>query len=139
MNWNIGENRNLYLKLKSKLGLHHFVLTTAKTSPGKITLTIIEMQQLPESEKMDSKNGISCRKLTLYNGRIKVCKSFKTDMDNLNFLVYPYRNNTYVKETQMELKLIENEKLLSKRVYRLSYIDVFSKQCIVLVETTVYI
>ena len=59
-------------------------------------------------------------------------------MDKLNTVVYRYRNNTYVKDTEMELKLIEYEKLLSKRVYLLSYIDVFFKRCIVLDETTIH-
>ena len=116
MSWNIGENRNLFLKLKSKLGLHHVVLTTPKTSPEKINLALVETQQLPEIEKVDSKNEISCLKWTIYNGRRKVCISFKTDMDKLNILVYRYRNNTYVKDTEMELKLTDYEKLLSKRV-----------------------
>ena len=62
MSWNIGENRNLFFKLKSKLGLYHVVLTTPKTSPEKITSTLVEMQQLPEIEKVDSKNEISCLK-----------------------------------------------------------------------------
>ena len=47
--------------------------------------------------------------------------AFKTDLYKLNILVYRYRNNTYVKDTEMELKLTEYEKLLSKRVYQLSY------------------
>ena len=136
MSWNIGENRNLFLKSKSKLGLYHVVLTTPKTSPEKISSTLVEMQQLPEVEKVDSKSEISCLKWTIYNGRRKVCISFKTDMDKLTFLVYPYRNNTYVKDTEMELKLTEYEKLLSERVYLLSYLDVFFKHCIVLAETT---
>ena len=38
----------------------------------------------------------------------------------------------------MELKLTEYEKVLTKRVYLLSYIDVFFKRCIVLDETTVH-
>ena len=59
-------------------------------------------------------------------------------MDMLKIVVYRYRNNTYVKDTRMELKLTEYEKLLSKRVYLLSYIDVFFKRCIVLDETTVH-
>ena len=116
MSWNIGENRNLFLKLKSKLGLYHVVLTTPKTSYEKITLTLVEMQQLPEIEKVDSKNEISCLKWTIYNGRRKVCISFQTDMDKLNIVVYRYRNNTYVKDTEMELKFTEYEKLLSKRL-----------------------
>ena len=138
MSLNIGENRNLFLKLKSKLGLFHVVLTAPKTSPKKITLTLVEMQQLPEIEKIDSKNEVSCLKWTIYNGGRKVCMSFKTDMDKLNIVVYRYLNNTYVKDTEMELKLIEYEKLLFKRVCLLSYIDVFFKRCIVLDETTVH-
>ena len=129
MSWNIGENRNLF-KLKSKLGLYHVVLRTPKTSPEKFNSTLVEKQQLPEIEKVDSKKEISCLKWTIYNDRRKVCISFKTDMDKLKILVYRYRNNTYVKDTEMELKLTEYEKLLSKRVYLLSYIDVFFKRCI---------
>ena len=59
-------------------------------------------------------------------------------MDKLNIVVYRHRNNTYVKDTGMELKLTEYEKILSKRVNLLSYIDVFFKRCIVLDETTVH-
>ena len=44
MSWNIGDNRKRFLKLKSKLGLYLVVLTTAKTSPEKLTLTVVEMQ-----------------------------------------------------------------------------------------------
>ena len=49
-----------------------------------------------------------------------------------------YQNNTYLKDTEMVLKLTEYKKLLGKRVYHLSYIDVFYKRCIVLDETTVH-
>ena len=142
MSWNIGENRNLILKLESKFGLYHVVLTTPKTSPDKITLILVETQQLTEIEKVVSKNENTCLKRTLYNGRRKICISFKTDMDKLNdklnVVVYRFRNNTNVKDTRMELKLSEYEKLLSKRVYLLSYTDVFFKRCIVLDETTIY-
>ena len=138
MSWNIGENRNLFLKLKSKLGLYHVVLTTPKTSPENITLTLVEMEQCPEIKKVDSMNEISCLKWTIYNERRKVCISFKTDVDKLNIVVYRYRNNTYVKDTEIELKVTEYEKLLSKGVYQLSYIDVFFKLCIVLGEKSVH-
>ena len=54
MSWNIGDNRNLFLKLKTKLGLFHVELTSKpKDSPGKITLTLVETQQLPDIEKVD--------------------------------------------------------------------------------------
>ena len=49
MNWNIGENRKFFLKVKSKQGFHHVVLTTSKTSPEKLTLTVVELQKMPDS------------------------------------------------------------------------------------------
>ena len=92
MSLKIGGNRNLYLNLKSKMGLHHFVLKTPQTFPEKITLTLVEMQQLPEIEKADSEKETFCLTWTIYNGRRKVCIGFKTDMDKLNIVVYRYRN-----------------------------------------------
>ena len=55
MSWSIGDNRNLFLKSKSKLGLCHIVPTTPKTSLKYFTLTVVEMQQLPDTEKTNSK------------------------------------------------------------------------------------
>ena len=121
MSWNIGDNRNLFLKLKTKLGLYHVELKS-KDSPEKIMLT----QQLPDIEKSDSKDEISCLKWTIYNGRRKVCINFQTDTDKVNIVVYRYRNNTYLKDTEMDLKLTEYKKLLAKRVYLLSYIDILT-------------
>ena len=97
------------------------------------------MQQLSEIEKMDSKNEISCQKWTIYNGSRKVCISFKTDMDKMIIVVYRYRNNTFVKDTEMELNTTEYKQLLSKRVYLLSYIDAFFRRCIALHEKAVHI
>ena len=68
----------------------------------------------------------------------KVCIIFQTDTDKVNIVVYGYRNNTYLKETEMELKLTEYKKLLAKRVYLLGYVDIFYMRCIVLNETTVH-
>ena len=119
------------------MGLYHVELKS-KDSPEKITLTLVETQQLPDIEEVDSKDEISRLKWTIYNGRRKVCINFQTDTDNANIAVYRYRNNTYLKDTEMDLKLTEYKKLLAKRVYLLSYIDIFYKRCIVLDETTVY-
>ena len=140
MSWNIGDNRNLFLKLKMKLGLYHVELRSKpKGSCGKIRLTLVETQQLPNIEKVDSKDEISCLKWTIYNGRRKVCINFQTDTDKVNIVAYHYRNNTYLKDTEIDLMLAEYKKLLAKRLYLLSYIDIFYKRCIVLDETTVYI
>ena len=126
MSWNIRDNKNLLLKLETKLGLHHVELRS-KDSPKKITLTLVETQQMPDIENTDSKNDISGLKWTIYNGRRKMCINFQTDTDKVNIVVYRYGNNTYLKDTEMDLKLTKYKKILAKRVYLLSYIDIFYK------------
>ena len=111
MSWNIGDNRNVFLKITIKLGLYHVELES-RDSSEKITLTLVETQQLPDIEKVDSKDEISCLKWTIYNGRRKVCINFQTDTDKLNIFVSRYRNNTYLKDTEMGLKLAENKNFL---------------------------
>ena len=138
MSWNIGDNRNLFLKLKSKLGLYHVVFTTPKTSPEKLTLTVVEMQQLPDIEKTDSTEELSCLKWTIYKGRRKVCINFQTDIDKLKIVVYNYGISLYLKDNELDLKMTEYQSFLTKRVYFLSYIDILYKRCIVLDETTVH-
>ena len=137
MSWNIGDNRNLFLKLKTKVRLYHVELKS-KDSPKKVTLTLVETQQLPDFEKSDSGDEISCLQWTIHNGRINVCMNFQTDTVKVNIVVYRYRNSTYLKDTEMNLKLSEYKKLLANRVYLLCYIDIFYKRCIVLDETTIH-
>ena len=137
MSWNIGDNRNILLKLKTKMGLYHVELRSKpKDSSQKITLTLVEFQQLPDIEKIGSKGKISCLKWTIYNGRRKICINFQTDTDKVNLVVYGSRNNTYLKDTDWDLKLTDY-KNLAKLVYLLSYIDIFYKRCIVFDEVTV--
>ena len=111
MSWNIGDNRNPFSKLKTKLGLYHVELKS-KDSPGKITLTLVETQQLPDFEEADSKLEISCLKWTIYNGRRKICINFGTDTDKVNIVVYRHRNSTYLKDTEMDLNLTEYKNFL---------------------------
>ena len=107
MSWSIADNRNLFLKINSKMGPYHVVLTTPKTSPEILTLTVVEMQQLPDIEKTDSKKEVSRQRRTLYNGRRKVCVNFRTDTDKLNIVVYRYRNSVYLKDNEVDLKTTE--------------------------------
>ena len=117
MSWSNGENRNLCLRLKTKLGLYYVELRSKlKDSPEKITLTLVEPQQLPVIEKVDSQDEISCSKWTIHSGRRKVCINFQSDAHKVNIVEYRYRNNTYLKDTEMELKLTEYKKLLAKCV-----------------------
>ena len=108
MSWNIGDKWNLFLKLKTWLGLYHVELRS-KDSPEKNTLTLVETQQLPDIEKIDSKHEIFCLKWTIYNGRRKICINVQTDADadNVNIVEYRYRNNRYLKDTEMDSKLTE--------------------------------
>ena len=54
MGWNIGDNRSLFLKLKTKMGLYHVELRSKrKVSPKKSKLALVETQQLPDNEKVD--------------------------------------------------------------------------------------
>ena len=96
------------------------------------------MQHLPDIVKNVSKEEISYPKWTTFFSRQNVCLNLKTDTDNLNDVVYRYRNNLYLKDNEVHLKLTEYLLLLTKRVYLLSYIDIFYKRCIVLDETTVH-
>ena len=65
------------------------------------------MQQLPEIEKTDSMEKVSCLKWTKYFGRRKVCVNFQTNIDKLNIVVYRYRNNLYLKDNGVDQKLTE--------------------------------
>ena len=57
MTWNVGDNRELFLKLKLELGLYYVVLTAPKTSLEKLKRTVFEMHRLPDKEKTDSKEN----------------------------------------------------------------------------------
>ena len=61
-----------------------------KDSLEKFTLTLLETQQMPNIEKVDSEDDISCLRWTIYNGRTKVCNNLQTDTDKVNIVVYRY-------------------------------------------------
>ena len=136
--WNLGDNRNLFLKLKSKLGLYLVVLTTPKIPLKRVTPTVVKMEQLQDIEKTVSKEEISRLKWKKFNGRRNVCVDIQTTTDTLNIVVYRYRNSLYLKHNEVDLKMTEYQSLLVKSVYLFSYLDIFYKRCIVLVETIVH-
>ena len=88
MKLNTGDNRKLFLKLKSELRLYHVVLATPKTFPEKLTLTVVEMQQLPHIEQKRFQRKKFLPEGTIQIGRRKICVNFKTDIHELNFLMY---------------------------------------------------
>ena len=48
LKWNIGDKNFLFLRLKTILGRHQFVVSTPKKSPAKLLLTVVEMLQMPD-------------------------------------------------------------------------------------------
>ena len=136
MRRNIGDNRIVFLNLKTKLGLYHVLLTSSEQTPKKVSLTIVEIQQLPEIGKFDSENKVSCLRWIIFDGRRKVCVFSKTDTDYVGITVYRYRINMYMNFSDTELKATEYNTLLQKIKYLLSYLETFSKKFIVVEETT---
>ena len=49
-------------------------------------------------------------KFLVQNGRRKICINFQTDAKKVNIVVYCYRGSSYLKHTEMELKLSELKK-----------------------------
>ena len=96
------------------MGLYHVVITIPKTSPEKTRITLVETQQLPDIEKTDSTEEISCLNWTKYKSRRKVCVNFKTDTDKLKIVIYRYGNNLYLKENEVDLKMTKHQLLLAK-------------------------
>ena len=94
------------------------------------------MQQLPEVGKFDSENEISCLRWIIFNWRRKSCVFHKSDTDYVGITVYRYRNNKYMKDSDIELKSTEYNTLLEKKKYLLSYLETFSKKFIVVQEST---
>ena len=121
------------------MGFHYVVLTASKTSPEENTLTVVEMQHLPNIENTNSSENNSCLKWTPHNGWRKVCVNFETDTDKMKTIVYSHRTNIYLKDDEVDVKLTDYQTQLTKRVKLSSYIDFFFKRCIALDATTVHI
>ena len=56
MSWNIGVSRNLVLKPQNQLGLFHIVL---QEKFQKFSLTVLESQNLPKLQDLDTEYQIS--------------------------------------------------------------------------------
>ena len=135
MSWIIGDNRNVFLNLITKLGLYHVLSTSSEQTHKKVSLTIVEMQQLPEVRKFDSENELSCLRWLIFNGNIKVCVFCKTNTDYVGITVYRYRYNMYTKDSDIEFKATENNTFLQKKKYLLSFFGTFCKKLIMVEET----
>ena len=121
------------------MGHYHVVLTTPEALPEKLTLTVVERQQMPDIGKIDSEKKNLTKLDNIYNDRRKVNVNFKNETDKLNIVGYRYRNNWYLKDKEVDLKLTEYQPPLAIRVNVMNYLDINCKRCIVLYETTAHI
>ena len=79
MSWNIGFSKSLVLKHQNKLRLFHIVL---QEKSQKFLLTILETQNLPKLQDLDTESQISQFEWTLHKGRSKVFPIYRSDKKN---------------------------------------------------------
>ena len=77
MSWNIDFSRNLVSKLQNRWGLFHIVL---QEKSQRFSLTVLESQNLPQLQKLDTESQIAQFDWILHNGRRKVFLSYWSDV-----------------------------------------------------------
>ena len=85
MSWNIDFSKKLFLKLHNKLGLFYVVL---QEKSRKISLTIIESQNLPNLQNLNVDSQILHFEWTLHNGRKKVHIGYRFDTKKIELIEY---------------------------------------------------
>ena len=101
MSLNIGFSRNLILRLQNKLGLFHIVL---EEKSQKISLTIIESQNLPNLQNLDVDSQISHFEWTLHNGRRKIHKGYRSDTKKIDLVEYRRNGNQWKNNQSLQLQ-----------------------------------
>ena len=134
MSWNIGFSRNLVLKLQNKLGLFHIVL---QEKFQKFSLTVLESQNLPKLQDLDTESQISQFEWTLHNGRRKIFLNYCSDIKKLDLIEYRRKGNTWKNNQNFQLEKKEYDNLVDFIPSVLSYVETFKKTCIIIDECTV--
>ena len=134
MSWNIGFSRNLVLKLQNKLGLFHIIL---QKKSQKFSLTVLESQNLPKLENLDTESQISQFEWILHNARRKIFLSYRSDIKKIVLIEYRRKGNTWKNNQKFQLKKEEYDKLVDFIPSVLSYVETFKKTGIIIDECTV--
>ena len=134
MSWNIGFSRNLVLKLQNKLGLFHIVL---QEKSQKFSLTVLESQNLPKLQDLDTESQISQFEWTLSNGRRKIFISYRSDIKKIDIIEYRRKGKTWKNNQNFQLEKKEYDNLVDFIPSVLSYVETFKKTCIIIDECTV--
>ena len=134
MSWNIGFSINLLLKLHNKLGLFHIVL---EEKSQKISLTIIESQNLPDLQNLDVDSQISRFEWILHNSRRKIHIGYRSDTKKIELVQYRRKGNQWKNNQSLQLQREEYDKLIDMLPSLLGYVETFKKSCIIIDECTV--
>ena len=134
MSWNIGFSRNLVLKLQNKLGLFHIVL---QEKSQKLLLTVLEPQNLPKLQDLDTESQISQFEWTLHNGRQQFFLNYRSDIKKIDLIEYRRKGNTWKNNQKFQLEKKEYDNLVDFIPSLLSYVETFKKTCIIIDECTV--
>ena len=134
MSWNIGFSRKFLLKLHNKLGFFHIVL---KEKSQKISLTVIESQNLPNLQNLDVDSQISHFEWILHNGRRKIHIGYRSDTKKIELVQYRRNRNQWKNNQSLQLQREEYDKLIDMLPSILGYVETFKKSCIIIDECTV--
>ena len=110
MSWNIGFSRNLVLKLQNKLRLFHIVL---EEKSQKLSLTVLESQNLPKLRDLDTESQISQFDWTLHNGRRKIFLSYRSDIIKIDLIEYRRKSNLWKNNQKFQVEKEEYDKLVN--------------------------
>ena len=91
MRWNYGFSRNLILKLQNKLGLFHIIL---QEKSQNFLLTVLESQNLPKLQDLDTESQISQFEWFLHNGRRKIFISYRSVVQKVDLIEYRRKGNS---------------------------------------------
>ena len=116
--------RNLVLKLQKKLGLFRIVL---QKKSQKFSLTVLESQNLPKLQDLDTEPQISQFEWTLHKGRRKVFLKYRSDIKQIDLIEYRRKGNTRKNNQKFQLEKEEYDKLVDFISSVLSYVEIFKK------------
>ena len=134
MSWNIGFSRNLISKLQNKLELFHIVF---HEKSQKFSLTVLESQNLPKLQDLDTESQISHFEWILQKGRRKTHIGYRSDTIKIELVEYRRNGNQWKNNQSLQLQREKYDKLLDMLPSLLDYVETFEKFCIIIDECTV--
>ena len=132
MSWEIGRSR---IKLENKSGTFSVNLSSYSQ---KISVTVLELKNLPSLDNIDTEQQISFYEWILYNGKRKFAISYRNDLKKVAFVQYQNSKNCWKLKATFSLHENEYKKLLNIVPNINGLTNPFTKICIHLNEDTTY-